>query len=329
MLGVQSKRRFLMGGVLLVTIFSFLAAYRVHAAPTPPPFTTSYYITGISTTAMYDLGCQLGRRDSSLAGTQTNVVFLFYGKPAKNTSGVFGTRILDPNSTFASVTQIRDTAQQFGRGYWACTGGDKSSQLRVAVSTSNFGSQTTREHGIAWANMVKEVHQWFINNGYSGQALAVGGNDMELGWNTPIATRAWADGYNSVANRRPYFNVGDAAGCPPLNNSNDGNACGTATYPTWTATDVRYISWSVAAASPFPQIYSNSGIHARQWQWISANVGWMDFKGALSQSAACQQNGCDGELDNTPQQAWQQLWDTLNSVQGTADSFEWLSDVSW
>jgi hypothetical protein len=326
---LRKQRTFI--AVFFLAIFSlFLMSHRVYAAPTPPPVTTSYYIEGISDAAMYELGCQLGTRDGSIVGTQNNIVFLFYGKPAKDlVSGAFGTKLLDPNNTFASVTQIRDSAKQFGRGYWWCTGSDSTSHVTVAISTSNLGNKTTYNHGKAWAGMVIEAHQWLIDNSYSTQATIVGGSDMELDWNGPTSTRYWVDGYSSVPNRRPYYNAGDAAGCPPLNNSNNGDDCGTATYPNWTADDVRYISFGAPPAYAFPQIYSNTGIHARQWQWISANRGFINFEGPMSQSAACAQNGCNADLDNTPAQAWQQLYDTINSVQSTADSLRWLSDVSW
>jgi hypothetical protein len=180
--------------------------------------------------------------------------------------------------------------------------------------------------------MVNRVNDWIdLPPSYRSAEQAWGGSDMELDWNTPAATRAWADGYNSADTWR-YVNFGDAAGCPP-----GGGDCGTAFHPSWTSDDVWYISYGVAPAWPIPQIYSTNGVHASQWQqlslWAYNNRGSrMTILGALTQWQACHDPGrsCDGSLQIPADWGWKPLWDTLESDWRTQQPvLEYSTDITW
>jgi len=86
-----------------------------------------------------------------------------------------------------------------------------------------------------------------------------------------------------------------------------------------------------------PEIYTESGIMAEQWQGISnagpaAGLAPVSFAGELTQHTTCQIPGvgpCTG-IDNTPAQGWDQLYQQLNSSPATAQqSLPWSSDITY
>src|SRR6185503_7335325 len=106
--------------------------------------------------------------------------------------------------SFASTAQIEFAAEQFLRGYWACAGPDTF--LRLGIGTSNYRGSTGFGHGQAWASLVDAVGAWIESPpSYASQEAARGANDLEMGWNSAAASRAWTDGYAS-ATGTPYYN---------------------------------------------------------------------------------------------------------------------------
>lgn len=301
------------------------------AAPPPPLSTTSYYMRTVNQQRHYDLGCALGDRTESLPGIQQDFVVLHYFQPVQFSPTSFGASL--ESGADATTTQIGDAAGAFARGYFVCSGLDTLSQLRLSVGTTNNGSQVTTAHGRAWALMVNQANV-NIGAGVRLQAQIWGANDMELGFNSPAVTRAWVDGYDQT-NIYRVVNYGDAAGCRDVGDGQPaGSECGTATFPQWTAEDVYYISWGSSPAYPLPQIYLNNVKNANQWKavklyGVAAHGNGMELLGALTQSLACADVGCDPALDNTPAQGWSQLWDALNSDPRTAQSLRYSTDIRW
>jgi len=132
------------------------------------------------------------------------------------------------------------------------------------------------------------------------------------------------NGYGSVA-KHPYFDFGDAAGCPPT-----GNCIGR-----WTVEDVWYVSWGGRWALPLPEIYAPNGSSAREWQRLSLyslqrHGRAMIIAGDMSQRRACRQSAdpCRG-MNNSPERAWRLLSRALNSEPRTAQSVRWSTDVTW
>ena len=299
-----------------------------------PPYTTSHYMKTIDSWELSVMGCQIGIRDSDLAGAQDSIVFLSFGAPWVDLNGPgsgddqYGVYLFSGGNV--TTDELATAVENFAWGYYSCLGEDRQSHLVVAVGTNNWrGGDVTYDHGAAWAEMVNEINQWLSDNGYIAQVNAGGGGDIEVGWNTPFVSRLWVDGYDS-ANQWPLYFFGDAAGCPPAGN------CGTSTYPTWTQKDVWYVSWGAPPSIPVPLIYANSGINAAQWYEMSLygyekQNGRMNFGGAITQYQACQQRPSSicNLLDNTPAEGWTQLWGAVNQDYRTAQDLKWSTDFRW
>lgn len=317
--------------VAAVALLGASPVSRIEAAPTPSWYTWSFYVTSLDPTTAYNLGYEQGRHDrQDLPGNQNSVVVLAFGQPTYE-SGSYGTYYYANGAPFASTAQIAEVAKQFGYGYWVGTGSETGSFLTVAIGTSNLGARTTfSNHGAAWAQMVNSVHQWYVDNGYATQVKAEGASDMELAWNGPTTTRSWVDGYDS-ANNRALYDFGNAAGCPTTGSGGTNGLCQNG----WTQDDVWYKSWGASPSYPLPEIYLTNGDNAWQWQKVSlygavSKGGRLGFLGSMAQQGACQQKGtCDPSEMNSPDAAWSQLWDALNSDTRTAQDLSWSTDIRY
>jgi hypothetical protein len=94
------------------------------------------------------------------------------------------------------------------------------------------------------------------------------------------------------------------------------------------------VSYGSPSALPLPLIYLTTGVHAKQWAYLSQysvqEHGYrMDFSGVFTQWAACQQFGNCDFIDNTPEQAYQQLSYELNKFPATAQYLRWKTDIRW
>lgn len=319
--------------IAIATVLIIFNITAVYAAPAKPPTSTSWYVNYVSGDTdqilydwMYNRGYEAGQIDLNLAGTQNSVAILHFGQPMiqGTTYGASG------YGRFLSAAVVKEAARQFARGYYFGSGSDTSSQMRIVVGTSNDGTSVTNAHGQAWAQLIKDIG--VAINPYASQVSVRGGSDLEVDWSTSGTTAVnWVNGYASTW-APPYFlyNFGDAAGCPTSGTTNIPGSCNNG----WTQDTVRYISWGAAPSYPLPQIYSTAGGNAKQWQQISlysylAFGGRMSILGALSQSQACaQRGGCTG-INNTPQQAWDQLWTELNNDARTAQNLSWSTDIKW
>jgi hypothetical protein len=277
----------------------------------------------------YDLGCKIGRQHSHAEGAQDSVAVLDFSYPICNTDGSFGAELF--NFGPVPLSSIANASKNFALGYYQCSAADTESNLVIGIGTNNKPtscdtSQKLTDHGTAWADMVNQVNQWLISNGYFGQVQAYGANDIEIGWNTPALSRNWIEGYQEV-NAYPLIHFGDAAGCPYEDNPDW--TCGG----EWTEEDVWYVSWGSPASIPLPLIYLTNGVHAQQWAslsryGVSEHGSRMNFTGVFTQWQACNQWTCDG-TDNTPEQAYLQLYHELNKYPATAQALNWSTDIRW
>jgi hypothetical protein len=294
-------------------------------APTPPKATTSRYMETVDTARSYTLGCQAGNGVDAGKRPADGVIVLDYGKPVDFGNKKYGASLFD--GADQRTRPIRLAVQEYAHGFWACTDGD-TARLTLAVGTSNFGSAVTFNHGKAWAGLVNEANHVLQANGWSKQVVVLGAIDLELSWSSPTVANAWLDGYDSK-NEVRVLNYGDAAGCPPATSS-----CGTSSHPEWDSQSVWYAAWGHPSVWPLPEIYLNSGIMAEQWHQIAHHGITYDLSlaissGAMTQSAACAERGCDSTTDNTPQEGWTQLWNALNDADGTDQTPKWSTDISW
>jgi hypothetical protein len=290
-------------------------------ADAAPLRTISRYVSTTDTSRWYDLGCALGHAVANGTRPRDAEVVLAFGDPSYNGT-YYGAWIY--NNSFRSTPQIRAVAEQYGYGYYVCS--PSGTSLEIVMGTTNHGSHVGYNHGVAWANMVDATNAYFRNNCcISSQVNAVGGNDIELGWNPPSVTFPWIRGYDS-ANSWSMINFGDAAGCPPYGSCSGG----------WTIDDVWWASWGASPDWPLPQIYNETGANAREWYRISlhgytAHSGAsMYFIGSMAQWQACTDRGyaCTG-TKNTAAEAWTQLHDALNADSRTSQTLVHSTDISW
>ncbi len=316
----------------------FLPVSSTFAAQTKPPTTTSWYVYITSDESdqtfkdwMYNTGYAAGQNDLALAGTQTSLAILDFGQPW-DVNGVSGTWSFNGTyGRFLSTSLILEGLEQYALGYYYGTGSDVASTMKVVAGTNNYGSKSTYAHGQAWAQMVKDFGTWLSQNSAGSQVSARGGDDIEPGYSTPTGAASWVNGYASIW-ASPYYlyNYGAANGCPTSGTTSMAAPCNSG----WTQEDVEYVSWGASPAWPFPEIYNTAGSNAKQWQQISlyaylAHGGRMTVLGPLSESQACaQRGGCTG-INNTPDQAWSQMWTQLNNDTRTAQDMSYSTDIKW
>lgn len=325
----------------------------VMSPPVPPAYTTSYYMKTVDTVRLYNMGCEAGLRDQLLAGKQESVIVLDFGAPTFY-NNEYGTRLF-AGYGYVNTVQLGNAIKEFGRGYYVCTGADMESHLTIGIGTTNYPLENfsairdeTRafSHGQAWAAMVNEVNAWFVSNGYSAQVAAWGANDMELGWNSFALTKKWIEGYAS-ANEYALLDFGDAQGCPtrlaPAWKCSSKYADWTPAPPTPNQENVWFKAYGAGPNYPLPLIYAVSGVNARQWAYLSLysynQHGYrMEITGSFTQWQACQQAypECEGnlanpddDLDNTPEDGWNQLQFEVNYWPQTAQVILWSTDIKW
>lgn len=326
--------------------------------PTTPPgppayYTTSWYMTPSSVNTTYNKGCQAGNQTKTVTGAQDSLVILDFGQPWSD-GNQYGTLLLqEPGYDLASTNDIIIYVKNFISGYMACS--DGVSTIDVGIGTSNFAlyrdgvctplswfctEERAYNHGKAWAAMVNTVNNWVIQQGYASQVTVSGANDIELSWNTAMITIAWVDGFNDANNdatgmdKFVFYNYGACEGCPTRLSPN--------TNPDlvfdWTLFYVHYTAWRVSPAWPIPEIYSTSGINARQWAYLSywgvTNRGYppIYYLGEMTQWQACSGDPycVDTGTNNTPVQGWTQLFNEINYWPQTSQtSMPWMTDIDW
>jgi len=300
--------------------------------PAPPAATTSRYVATTDYGTMYNLGCAQGARG------EYGLAVLSFGRPEMS-MGVFGVRLHDNNATFASLAEVEASSKWFTVGLYNCSPVPLVAPIRVALGTSNLdaGGVDFFAHGAAWARMVLNVSSFVLTNRYARISVA-GGNDFEADWSLPGVAADWADGYMSVGGVKPYYDYGDAGGCPlyspasPADSPLD-NPCNNG----WYQSDIRYVAWEVPAANPLPEIYLEDGGNARQWQRVSlysvfATGSRIIVRGAMSQRTACQERPPCAGTANSPDNAWYQMYVALNTDSRTAElpsDLPYLTDISW
>ncbi len=333
--------------IVVETFITALPGKSVDAIPSTTVQGTSYYMDTAGGSIAYNLGCSLGTQDYNTPGTQSRIAIISFGQAWWYDDEFFG-RVygsnLHGNDTFVNDSQVEEAAYQFGRGYYICTSSDITSQLQLAVGTTNYWSgagvsHTDYGHGQVWTAMVNRVQNRLVNAGYSSQSNAHGGMDMELDWNTPSNSRAWINGFASNAiTRRSYFD-GDAAGCPESTAPGLGASCNNG----WKQDDLWWVTWGAAPAYPIPQIYFSTLPRRQAYQWKNVSLyaylyktGKISFQGSLTQYYACFPSfpppDCKSESveTNTPAAGWDQLFNALASDSRTSQStLTWSTDIRW
>lgn len=302
-------------------------------APGAPAASYSRYMSTVETCFSWEPGypCALrrmGRFQASLP-PDSSIVVLDFGRPYYQ-GNVYGTKLF--SGAFVSIELIEAAVKDYLRGYWEySTPGD---HVTLVIGTTNCIHSVDpsecppqspdpidmAQHGHQWADMVDSVNSWIVEPpSYAAREIAWGGIDIEPNWSSYEEARQWAeDGYSAWTDMT-YVNFGAADGCPPFGSCDNG----------WTQQNVRHLSYGIFEAWPLPEVYHKDGNTAVQWQRVSKDAGWMDFKGTMTQIGACGYSPCDPIVTNTPGQGWQQLWVLLNGDPATTDWMEWTTDITW
>jgi hypothetical protein len=295
-----------------------------------PLTSNSYYMITVNNDLYSNLGKELGKRDLNTEGAQDSVVILDFGYPTYDEEDGYGTDLFGYGPV--GLDEIEECVKDFALAYFKASGTDVDSNVVIGVGTNNKGTSIETKaiavnHGLEWAEMVNEINAWAVDEDVFSQVQVYGASDIEVAWNTVGWSRAWVDGYDQ-ANQYPLLHFGDAAGCPYADGSTS-TTCGN----EWTLEDVWYVSWGSGASLPLPLIYLTNGVHAKQWAnlsrySVSQHGSPINFTGVLTQWQACEQADCKG-TDNTPNQAYDQLYTELAKDPQTAQVMDWRTDIRW
>lgn len=269
-----------------------------------PPTSASYYILSTDPGRAYSIGCQQGWADAQTSPPVNSLVVLDFGGQLADGGGS-----LLVSGTPVSNAQIEAIAEAFAHGYWYCTGSDYNSVLTLVVGTNNSYYDVSYSGGQTWARVVAAIAAYNQSHGYSAQVVVDGGNDIEPAWADAPSSRAWTDGFSSIGSAFS-FDYGTADSCPTSSYLN--GRCDNG----WSQSDVWYVSWGSPAALALPEIYYP--INASQWTMIGlygaefhGSGGSIAFSGPLDTYPLWQSS-------NSADQAWSQLWSSLNSYSATA-----------
>lgn len=276
--------------------------------PPAPSASLSRFMNTVDTEILYLEGKHLGTLAAST--TRDDIIVLDFGWPKYDAkTKIYGTLLFSgfgAGHNFASTNEIENAVRAFAQGYHdqiILNNNANGSKVAIAIGTNNKKGASYK-HAQAWASMVDKVNSWAKCHEYS-EIIVVAASDMEMGWNSARNTRTWVNGYKSyfLDNNRPFitlYNYGDATGCPPDGNCNNG----------WTQEDVWYISWGSGISSPLPEIYTTNSSQAKEWanlvkySFTKDPNNPMIIAGVMTQYQACQdQGGCSG-TNNTPEQGW-------------------------
>ena len=133
-------------------------------------------------------------------------------------------------------------------------------EYSLELTTASDGltvSNRLRNHGISYANMIKELNAEVAALTGTNRVTGVfAGYDSEVDWNTYDNTYAWISGYGSVSGRR---NIYVNADCPIA-----ANGAETLTSKGWNYLRLRNVCCNLAfRAYPLPQVATRQA--ARNW----------------------------------------------------------------
>lgn len=321
--------RIVLSFTLALGVFPLLPSQPASAAPNY--FTLSYYMAAQTTSSATVHGCDLGNHVATTPGYQEVQTMLFFGGPRMS-----GSAARASNWSYAdySMADVQALAFAFAQGFFGCaaSGGDTTSLLGVAVSTSNDGymsSSLVGSHGDQWGNMALALHNQLRSQSWGSRAWGLAGTDVEPGfaWN-PTNSRLWINRTRSKNYPRPFIS-NPTAFCSTSGTYSASTACGYG----WTAEDVASVSFWVnegARILPVPQIYSwhYAARFYRLSKYSASTIrGKFQFDGVMSQWRACQQNGCSTYC---PTSAFDDLQSTINGDSATAWTIrDSMLDVRW
>jgi hypothetical protein len=268
-----------------------------------------------------------------------------------------------------SEQDVVDSAVNFINGYYsAIPGRDLVLAIGTTNDFYYYNSESdANEKGKAWARTANKV--WDQVKTAHPDMFIVGAQDFEAGsldpnlrrWtfggqapNGPTTARAWVAGWAGETNTNGlgYIDYGSADGCPPSGSTANPRPCGQG----WTQDDYWYLSAGTNySAGTLPQTYNiktspnDSPGQPEGWREVSIYGykmtralaarfpgesfprGDINFFGVLTQVAACQApRVCDSTTMTPPDQAWQNMRETLDADPITrGEGLGYATDLTW
>jgi hypothetical protein len=277
-----------------------------------------------------------------------SVVILSFGNPTVNSgcttygaTGFFPTRPLTPAQIEAAIVSYAEAYAAAIQGFLYPL------NLTIVVGTNNAGfanivarcgANAPYYHAQQWQDIIQAINTSLSENGISSNVVVSAGIDAEIAWSPITPVDYWLNGFDAINAGDAVYDFGDAAGCPKAGNGKTNGTCKVNNKPSWTQLDVLYISSLSPGSMPLPEIYSVSstgspnGGNAMEWEQIALygyeSQGYtMAFPGPLSQYGACQTKKCPG-TDNTPSEAWTDLYNELNGDAVTSQFPYWSTDIT-
>jgi hypothetical protein len=356
----SSKFSMLQALLVLCSLFILLSSAKVAMAQSgvdpdddslavgAPQRTLSYYVGDLSESGHAALGESIGTNMVLGKLSLDSLVILDYGYPDWNGTDCYSCYGADYFAAggarpFANTDTIADRLTYFMDGFYAAIHTLPAAQLTIVVGVNNtnralhgHGTVSMYNHGLHWGDMISDLID-YENSGppyYFPYMTVVGGNDMEILYNTGTHTINWANGFAYVhdnsGNRPVYFDFGNCPGCVNGNIALGGG---------WMEDQVYTVAWGTHGSYPLPEIYNTTGANATQWEnlylyELSQGQPHAWFRGSVTQRKACHQvasssHPCDPTVMNTPGTGYTQLQNALNSHSSTARTLEFSTDMMW
>lgn len=311
----------------------------------PPPFTYSFYVQ--DNTTIQDKATELGQRNMAAGYPQDSIIILAFGNPSsRSVSGGTEYGVALVNRGYIPFYSVNLAVQNFAYA-WLNATANSSHKLRIVVGINNYGAGFTTTHAQQFAGWMSVMYAPFIGN---SRVSLVAGVDAETEWSAAIAANAYIEAFRDglpagyctpgPLEEKCLYDFGNAGGC----SITGGNGCNNG----WTYDNVWYKSTGLKRpsdtyrfAAALPEIYNTAGSNGKQWQNASLRGIALEnqpvfFAGVLTTKEACRQvstyggsNACPG-YDNTPEQGFSNLRDSLNSDNRTSQvPIRWLTDISY
>ena len=235
----------------------------------------------------------------------SGIVVLTLGYAAKDYgSNTYG--VIPYYGEFVLLSDLKTAVIKFVNGYNSNPNHTRNIQIAVSIvnrnapdtayslelTTAGDGltvSNRLRNHGISYANMIKELNTEVAALTGTNRVTGVyAGYDSEVDWNTYDNTYAWISGYGSVSGRR---NIYVNADCPIA-----ANGAETLTSKGWNYIRLRNVCCNPSfSAYPLPQVATRQA--ARNWLDF---FNWLEKKQSESggSSASYTYNTLVGLMNN-------------------------------
>jgi hypothetical protein len=279
---------------------------------------TSRYVTWLSGDAdssekdAYNVACTQAKQETPGA------VVLGFGRQLPGAVSQFQGR-----RSPKTLAEVQRTLVAYANGLSTCSDGAKGWILVAQTSSDHLNDPVlASEFGAVWANLVLTVREQTSDT----RVEVRGGSDIEPGWGSYEAARAWTESYADAAPKTLLI-APSADGCPQ---QLGGSKCANG----WTIEGLAYLTWGIDAEHQvYPQVYHYKGAQARQWAVIAQEAIRQGltplFGGIMTQDRACSRPGVHcTQTGNTPEVSLAQINSAFAEL-GIDISLSKVTDIGW